>query len=93
MLESFALIGGSEVISFLVKVVNKRSWLKRDKHNETRIFAIGALSLIETPEAKEALLQLSKKRNKVIRQACENALRRLEYRRMRDAEPNKPPDF
>jgi HEAT repeat protein len=89
MLESFALIGGSEVISFLVKMVNKRSWLRRDKHNETRIFAIGALSLIETFEAKEALLQLSKKRNKALRQACEIALRRLEYRRMREGEPSK----
>jgi HEAT repeat protein len=93
MLECLASIGGSEAIHYLVKMVSKRSWLRRDKHNETRIFAIGALSLIETPEAKEALLQLSKKRNKVVRQACQNALRRLEYRRMRDAEPDKPHDF
>jgi HEAT repeat protein len=83
MLESFAVIGGTKVIPFLVRMVNKRSWLKRDKHTETRIFAIGALSLIDAPEAEEALVQLSKKRNKAVRQACQHALRRIEYRRVR----------
>jgi len=89
MLESFATIAKGEAISFLVKMVNKRSWLKRDKHNETRIFAIGALSLIDAPEAKAALVQLSKKRNKAIRQACQYALQRIEYRLTRRDEPTK----
>jgi HEAT repeat protein len=84
MLESFAAIAGGQAVSFLAKMVNKRGWLKRDKHNETRIFAVGALSTIEAPEAKEALLKLSKKRNRVIRRACQQALRRIEYRRMRN---------
>lgn len=83
MLESFAVIGGTDVVPFLMKMVNKRSWLRRDKHTETRIFAIGALSLIDAPQAEVALLQLSKKRNKAIRLACQHALRRIEYRRMR----------
>jgi HEAT repeat protein len=83
MLESFAVIGGTDVVPFLVKMVNKRSWLRRDKHTETRVFAIGALSLIDASQAEEALLQLSKKRNKAVRQACQHALRRIEYRRMR----------
>lgn len=89
MLESFATIAGEEAIAFLVKMVNKRSWLKRDKHNETRIFAIGALGTIDASEAKEALLELSKKRNKAVRQACQHALRRIDYRRIRRGEPTK----
>jgi HEAT repeat protein len=86
MLESFAGIAGSEGISFLVKTINRRSWLKRDKHNETRIFAVGALSQIDSPEAEEAIGQLARKRNKVVRQACRNALRRIESRRIREAQ-------
>ena len=89
VLESFATVAEEEAIPFLVKMVNKRSWLKRDKHNETRIFAIGALSTIDTHEAKEALHQLSKKRNKAIRQACQHALNRIDYRRIRRGEPTK----
>ena len=89
VLESFATVAEEEAIPFLVKMVNKRSWLKRDKHNETRIFAIGALSLIDAPEAKETLHQLSKKRNKAIRQACQHALHRIDYRRIRRGEPTK----
>jgi len=89
MLESFSTLAGEEAIPFLVKMVNKRSWLKRDKHNETRIFAIGALSLIDASEAKEALVQLSKKRNKAIQQACQYALHRIDYRQIRRAELSK----
>ena len=66
-----------------MKMVNKRGWLRRDKHNETRIFAIGALSQIDSPEAEEAICQLARKRNKVVRQSCQNALRRIESRRIR----------
>ena len=89
MLESFAAIAGKEGVSFLVKTVNKRSWLKRDKHNETRIFAIGALSQIDSPEAEEAINQLMRKRNKVVRQACQNALRRIESRRIREGQSTR----
>jgi len=89
MLESFASIAAVEAIPFLVKTVNKRSWLKRDKHNETRIFAIGALSTLDTPEAEEAIIQLSKKRNKAIRQACQHALHRIDYRRIRQSDPSE----
>ncbi|MGB7061258.1 MAG: HEAT repeat domain-containing protein [Candidatus Zixiibacteriota bacterium] len=89
MLESFAAIAGKEGVSFLVKTVNKRSWLKRDKHNETRIFAIGALSQIDSPEAEEAINQLMKKINKVVRQACQNALRRIESRRIREGQSTR----
>jgi len=72
-----------------VKMVNKRSWLKRDKHDEIRIFAIGALGTIEALEAKEALVQLGRKRNRAIRQACQHALRRIEYRRIKKREPSE----
>lgn len=84
MLESFAVIGQDEALPFLVKMVNRRSWLKRDKHNETRVFAIGALGLIRSPGADESLRQLSRKRNKVIRQACESTLRRMQSRQIRE---------
>lgn len=86
MLESFAVIAQDDAVSYLVKSVHQRSWLKRDRHNETRIFAIGALGMINTPAADQSLRQLSKKRNKVIRQACENALRRIESRQIRERE-------
>ena len=89
MLESFAAVAGEESITFLVKMANKRRWLERDKHNETRIFAIGALGTLDSPEAKEALHQLSKKRNKAIQQACQHALHRIEHRRRRRGEPTE----
>jgi HEAT repeat protein len=83
MLESFASIAGNEGVPFLVRTVARRSWLKRDKHNETRIFAIGALSQIDSPEAEEAISKLARKRNRVVRRSCQNALRRIESRRIR----------
>jgi len=91
MLESFANIAGSEGISFLVKTVSRRGWLKRDKHNETRIFAIGALSQIDSPQAEEAIDKLAKKRNRVVRQSCQNALRRIESRRIREGKSAQEP--
>jgi HEAT repeat protein len=86
LLEGLAVIAGGEAIPFLVKVISKRRWLKRDKHNETRVLAIGALSLIDEPRAHEALSHLKKKRNRAIRQACEHALRRVQTRRARQGE-------
>jgi HEAT repeat protein len=83
ILESFASIAKEEAIHPLVKMVNRRGWLKRDKHNETRIFAIRALSIIDMPAAEQAILQLSKKRNRAIREACRHALHRIDYRRLR----------
>jgi Ca2+-binding EF-hand superfamily protein len=83
MLESFAVIAREQAIPVLTRTITKRSLLKRDKHNETRVFAIGALGLIQAPPAEESLRQLSKKRNKVIRRACEAALRRKEIRQAR----------
>jgi HEAT repeat protein len=83
MLESFAGIAGNQGIPFLVRTVRRRSWVKRDKHNETRIFAIGALSQIDSSQAEEAIIRLAKKRNKVVRQSCRSALRRIESRRIR----------
>jgi HEAT repeat protein len=87
MLESSAIIGEDDVIPFLKKLVNKRSWLKRDQHNETRIFAIGALGLIPTQKASQTLEELARKRNKVIRQACQRALRKIGSRLIREKEP------
>ena len=78
LLESLAIIGKDEVIPFLKKLIHKRNWLKRDKHNETRIFAIRALGFIKTNKAGETLKELSRKRNKVIRQACQSALRKMD---------------
>jgi HEAT repeat protein len=86
MLESFAAIAGQEAVPILVNMIRKRSWLKRDQHNETRIFAIGALGLIDSPQAEDFLVQLSKGRNKAIRQACHSALRRIETRRLREGQ-------
>ncbi len=86
MLESLALIGEDEVVPFLKKLINKRSWLRRDKHNETRIFAIGALSLIQTQTASQTLKELSQKRNKVVRQVSQRALRKRDFRLAREEE-------
>lgn len=86
LLETCVTIGRNEAIPLLFRMIEKRSWLKRDKHNESRIFAVGALGLIDTDEAKEALLALSKKRNKVLRKACEDALRWMELRKARGRE-------
>ncbi|KPK75466.1 MAG: hypothetical protein AMJ89_04490 [candidate division Zixibacteria bacterium SM23_73] len=87
MLESLAVIGEDEAIPFLKKLVNKRRWLKKDKHNEIRIFAIRALGFIKTQKASEALKELSQKRNKVIRQACQYALRKMGPQLVQEREP------
>jgi hypothetical protein len=89
LLESLAIIGEDEVIPFLKKLVCKRNWLKRDKHNETRIFAIRALGFIKTNKADETLKELSQKRNKVIRQACQCALRKMDSGLIPEKEPAK----
>jgi len=89
MLESLALIGEDEVVPFLKKLVNKRRWLKKDKHNETRIFAIRALGFIMTQKANETLKELSEKRNKVIRQACQYALRKMGPQLVQEKEPTE----
>jgi uncharacterized protein YjgD (DUF1641 family) len=89
MLESLALIGEDEVVPFLKKLVNKRRWLKKDKHNETRIFAIRALGFIKTQKASETLKELSEKRNKVIRQACQYALRKMGPQLVQEKEPTE----
>lgn len=91
MLESLALIGEDEVVPFLKKLVNKRRWLKKDKHSETRIFAIRALGFIKTQKASQTLKELSEKRNKVIRQACQYALRKIDSRLIREKEPEACP--
>jgi hypothetical protein len=89
LLESLAIIGEDEVIPFLKKLVCKRNWLKRDKHNETRIFAIRAFGFIKTQKAGETLKELSRKRNKVIRQACQSALRKMDSGVIPETEPAK----
>jgi HEAT repeat protein len=89
VLESLAMIGEDEVIPFLKKLVDKRRWLRRDKHNETRIFTVRALGFIKTQLAHQTLQELSKKRNKVIRQACQSALRKLDSGLIPEKEPAK----
>jgi len=91
LLESYVSIGGNEAIPLLNKMINKRSWLKRDKHNETRVFAIGALELINSDEAKDALISISKKRNKILRKTCEDTLRRMELRHVRGRDISSHP--
>jgi len=93
VLESLAMIGEDEVIPFLKILVDKRRWLRRDKHNETRIFAIRALGFIKTQLAHQTLQELSKKRNKVIRQACQSALRKLDSGFIPEKEPAKTDDI
>lgn len=84
LLESWAVIGEDEVVPLLKRLINKRRWLKRDKHNETRILAIRALGLIQTQEASQTLRELCRKRNKVIRQVSQRALRRVDSKVIRE---------
>ena len=93
MLESLAVIGEDEILPFLKKLINKRRWLKRDKHNETRIFAIRALGFIKTEKTNQTLKELSKKKNKPIRQACQHALHRIGPRLIQEKEPVKIKGF
>jgi hypothetical protein len=86
LLESLAIIGEDEVVPFLKKLICKRRWLKRDKHNETRMFAVRGLGFIQTHKANETLKELSQKRNKVIRQASRRALRRRDSMPIRKKE-------
>jgi HEAT repeat protein len=89
MLESLAIIGEDEVVPFLKKLIDKKCWLKRDKHNENRVLAIGALALIQTPKASDTLHELVKKKNKMIQQACQRALHKMSSRHIRGKELEK----
>jgi hypothetical protein len=64
----------------LVGLINKRRWFDRVRNNETRLFALRALGLINTLASYQALDELSHKGDKLVRQTCSAILRKREHK-------------
>lgn len=80
VLEALAHLGKDKSIPVLLGLIGKKSLFDRGKNNETRLFALRALGLINTFASYQALDELSRKGDKLIRQTCATALRKKEHK-------------
>ncbi len=77
LLNFLANIKNAEVSALLRSILKKWSILSRSKQNETRLCAVSALKAMATPEAVDILKEGTKIRNRIIRQACKLALKKI----------------
>ena len=77
ILNSLGRTRADEACRFLQKILKKSSFFPNPKQIETRICAVGALEVMATPQAVEALREGAKLRNKKIKQACQSALGKM----------------
>jgi hypothetical protein len=80
MLDALAHLGRDKSISVIVGLINERSWFDRGRNNETRLFALRALGLVNTLASYQALDELSHKGDKLVRQTCSAILRKREHK-------------
>jgi len=80
ILEALAHLGRDKAIPVLAQLINRKSWFDRVKNNETRLFSLRALGLINTLASYQALDELSRKGDKLIRQTCSAILRKKEHK-------------
>lgn len=86
ILFSLAEIGKDQVVPALKKIAKKRSWFGREKDQETKILAIKALGLINTPQSQNALAELSRKGKKSLREISKRTLEKLGRRIIKEAQ-------
>ncbi len=79
LFDALGTIGGDEVIPTLEEILTKRCWLflRDPKQDEMRVCAVSALKQIGTSEAIAVLEEGRTRWNKVIRDACAEALAEL----------------
>ncbi len=77
LLSFLARTKNGEVSTLLGSMLKKWSILSSSKQNETRLCAAAALETMATPEAMDIIKEGTKIRNKIIRNACNLALRRI----------------
>jgi len=77
ILFSLAAIGGDQVAVELKRIIEKRSWFDREKQLETKILAIKALGLINSPVVQNLLKELSQKGRRQLRETSKRILERL----------------
>jgi len=67
-------IRSDESLPVLRKILEKKSWFKKPKHDELQVCAIGALRMIGTEESKKILEMGKRSKNRAVRRACLQAL-------------------
>lgn len=72
-----ARVGGASSIPFLLDAVMKKGILRRAREEEVRACAAGALAAIPDQQGREMLERFARTESRVVRDACEIALRRL----------------
>ena len=70
ILDALAHLGRDKAIPVLVDLINHKNWFDRGKSNETRLFALRALGLVNTLASYQALDELSRKGDRLVRQTC-----------------------
>lgn len=72
-------IGSGKAVTYLVKTLEKGGWLLGKRDDELKVMCVSALADAGTPDAVRALeTGLSSSRD-VVRNACEEALRRIKH--------------
>lgn len=77
LIECLAKSQTEEAFAHLRSLLNRSSLFPRKKQEELRLHAAGALEMVATPQAVEALREGARSRNKKIKQACLQALEKL----------------
>ena len=77
ILNFLASTKNGEVSALLGSILKKWSIFSMSKQNETRICAVSALETMATPEAVDIIMEGTKIRNRIIRQACKLALKKI----------------
>ncbi len=67
-------LGQAQVIPFLKKLVKKKNWWNKASENELKQLVIKSFENLGTEAAWQALQELSRSHNKIVKQACLQAL-------------------
>ena len=73
-IEGYAYLGQDKALPYLKPVINKISLFSSTKDEKMKLFAIGALGLINTPDANKLLNKLVQAKNKKIAQTAMRAM-------------------
>ncbi len=79
LFEFLASTKSPEASGLFQSFLKRKSFFSRARQNEIRLLAVSALKAMATPEAKKALEEGTKIRNKNIRQACFLSLKKIEH--------------
>lgn len=69
--------GGKQVEEVLIKILRKKSLFKKSRNDEMRSLAALALGIMKSKEAVPYLEKASESKNRALKEACEEALRKI----------------